>query len=183
MTILNWLYWKKQQLIKTEANNADTDLIVLGAEVPFTTRDDGYQDYAMTLKDAVQSGCKANTKHYELNRAVTDVVTVNTVKGIIDILGMGSSVPLTPDPAFATSVSFRIDNLDLDLTVANRDNIYVQYSVYYKAAITDNAIPYLISTGAVNGLEFNLYNANPAVAGVSNWDGDLYIYYELYTIN
>ena len=60
MTILNWLYWKKQQLIKTEANNAETDLVVLGAEVPFTKRDDGYQDYAMTLKDAVASGCMAN---------------------------------------------------------------------------------------------------------------------------
>lgn len=183
MTILNWLYWKKQQLIKTEANNADTDLIVLGAEVPFTTRDDGYQDYAMTLKDAVQSGCKANTKHYELDRTLTDTVTVNTVKGIIDITGLGSSVPLTPAAAFASTVSFKINNPDLDLTVANRDNIYLQYSVYYKAAATDNAIPYLISTGAVDGLDFNLYNANPALAGANNWDGALYVYYELYTLN
>lgn len=183
MTILNWLYWKKQQLIKTEANNADTDLIVLGAEVPFTTRDDGYQDYAMTLKDAVQSGCKANTKHYELNRALTDTVTVNTVKGIIDITGLGSSVSLTPTPAFASTVAFKINNPDLDLTVANRDNIYLQYSVYYKAATTDNAIPYLISTGAVDGLDFNLYNANPVSAGASNWYGALYVYYELYTLN
>ena len=183
MTILNWLYWKKQQLIKTEANNADTDLIVLGAEVPFTTRDDGYQDYAMTLKDAVQSGCKANTKHYELNRAVTDVVTVNTVKGIIDILGMGSSVPLTPDEAYGSSVSFFINNPDLDLTFTNKDNIYVQYSVYYNRTSDDNTIPHLIATGASAGLEFNLYNANPALAKVNNWDGDLYVYFELYTIN
>ena len=183
MTILNWLYLKKQQLIRTEANNADTDLIVLGAQVPFTTRDDGYQDYAMPLKDAVQSGCKANTKHYELDITTTNVVTVDTVKGIIDITGMGSSAPLTPTPAFASSVTFLIDNPDLDLTIANRDNVYVQYSVYYKNTITDNAIPYLISTGAVNGLEFNLYNANPAIAGVNNWDGALYVYYELYTLN
>ena len=183
MTILNWLYWKKQQLIKTEANNADTDLIVLGAEVPFTKRDDGYQDYAMTLKDAVQSGCKANTKHYELNITTTNVVTVDTTRGIIDITGMGTSAPLTPDPAFASSVSFLINNPDLDLTFANRDNIYVQYSVYYKNTITDNAIPYLISTGVANGLEFNLYNANPTLAGVNNWDGALYVYYELYTLN
>jgi hypothetical protein len=183
MTILNWLYWKKQQLIKTEANNADTDLIVLGAEVPFTKRDDGYQDYAMPLKDAVQSGCKANTKHYELNRAVVDVVTVNTTRGIIDILGMGSSAPLTPDEAYGSSVSFLINNPDLDLTIANRDNVYVQYSVYYKNTITDNAIPYLISTGIANGLEFNLYNANPTLAGANNWDGALYVYYELYTLN
>jgi hypothetical protein len=51
MTILNWLYLKKQQLIKTEVNDAATDLILLGAQVPFTTRDDGYQDYAMTVQD------------------------------------------------------------------------------------------------------------------------------------
>jgi hypothetical protein len=183
MTILNWLYLKKQQLIKTEVNNADTDLIVLGAEVPFTKRDDGYQDYAMTLADATQSGCTANTKHYELDITATSVVTVDTPRGIIDILGMGSSVPLTPAAAFASSVSFIIDNPDLDLTVANRDNIYVQYSLYYKNVATDNAIPYLISTGIATGLEFNLYNANPTLAGANNWDGDLYVYYELYTIN
>jgi hypothetical protein len=96
---------------------------------------------------------------------------------------MGSSTPLTPDEAYGTSVSFLINNPDLDLTFANRDNIYVQYSVYYKNTITDNAIPYLISTGVANGLEFNLYNANPTLAGVNNWDGALYIYYELYTTN
>ena len=33
------------------------------------------------------------------------------------------------------------------------------------------------------GLGFNLYNANPAIAGLNNWDGALYVYYELYTIN
>jgi hypothetical protein len=96
---------------------------------------------------------------------------------------MGSSAPLTPAIAYGSSVGFFINNPDLDLTFANKDNIYVQYSVYYKNTITDNAIPYLISTGAVNGLDFNLYNANPTLAGVNNWDGALYVYYELYTIN
>ena len=183
MTILNWLYWKKQQLIKTEANNADTDLIVLGAEVPFTKRDDGYQDYAMPLKDAVQSGCKANTKHYELDMLVTNTVTVNTIRGIIDIENMGTP-GLIPDPAYGTSVGFLINNPDLDLTFANRDNIYVQYSVYYSQAFGDNTIPHLIATGVSAGLGFNLYNANPSlVVGLNNWDGALYVYYELYTIN
>jgi hypothetical protein len=123
------------------------------------------------------------TAHYELDITQTNVVTVNTTKGIIDIIGMGTSAPLTPDEAYGSSVSFLINNPDLDLTFANRDNIYVQYSVYYKNTITDNAIPHLISIGAANGLEFNLYNANPALAGINNWDGDLYVYYELYTIN
>lgn len=183
MDILNWLYIKRQQLIKTTANNANTDLIVLGAEVPFTTRDDGYQSYAMPLKDAVRDGLPPNTKHYELVITSSSVVTVDTPRGIIDITGMGSSGPLTPTPAFASSVTFIIDNPDLDLTIANRDNVYVQYSLYYRGVATDNAIPYLISTGIANGLEFNLYNANPAIAGVNNWDGALYVYYELYTLN
>jgi len=183
MTILNWLYWKKQQLIKTKANDAKTDLIVLGAEVPFTTRDDGYQDYAMTLKDAVQSGCTANTKHYELDMSVSNVVIVNTTRGIIDITNMGTNPGLTPNPAYATSAYFTISNPDLNLTPINRDNIYVQYSLYYNQGLDDNAIPYLLSRGLISGLNFNLFNANPAAANTSNWTGALYVYFELYEIN
>jgi hypothetical protein len=183
MDILNWLYIKSQQLIRTKANDPNSDLLVLGANVGFNKRDDQYQTYAMPLKDAVQSGCTGNTKHYELDITATNTVVVDTPRGIIDITGMGTSNPLTPDPAFGSTTLFKIDNPDLDLTVANRDNIYLQYSVYYKAATTDNAIPYLISTGAVNGLDFNLYNANPATAGTNDWQGALYVYYELYTLN
>jgi hypothetical protein len=183
MDILNWLYIKTAGLIKTKAVDPDTDLIALGANVGFNRRDDQYQTYAMPLKNCVQSGCTGNTKHYELDRSITSVVIVDTPRGIIDITGMGSSVPLTPDAAYGSSVSFLINNPDLDLTVANRDNIYVQYSVYYKNTITDNAIPHLISIGVTNGLEFNLYNANPTLAGVNNWTGALYVYYELYTLN
>jgi hypothetical protein len=183
MDILNWLYLRKQQLIRTKANDASTDLLVLGAEVPFTTRGDGYQSYAMPLADAIQSGNVGNTKHYTLDLPTTNVVTVNTPRGIIDIFGMGGG-PLIPAPAYASSVSFYINNPDLDLTAGNRDNIYVQYSVYYRQAIGDNAIPHLIATGATPlGLGFNLYNANPANALTNNWTGDVYVYFELYTIN
>jgi hypothetical protein len=137
----------------------------------------------MPAEDFIEAGLIANTAHYELDIAATSVVTVTTARGIIDIVNMGTSAPLTPSAAYATSVSFLIDNPDLDLTITNRDNVYVQYSVYYKNTITDNVIPHLIATGVSNGLEFNLYNANPTIAGVNNWDGDLYVYYELYTIN
>ena len=41
----------------------------------------------------------------------------------------------------------------------------------------------LISTGFNSGLEFYLYNANPATAEINNWTGALYVYFELYTIN
>ena len=183
MDILNWLYTKAAGLIKTKANDPNTDLIALGANVGFNRRDDQYQTYGMTLKNCVQSGCTGNTKHYELDRSITSVVTVDTPRGIIDITGMGTSIPLTPAAAYGSSVSFLINNPDLDLSITNRDNIYVQYSVYYKNTMTDNAIPHLISIGVTNGLEFNLYNANPTLAGINNWDGALYVYYELYTLN
>jgi hypothetical protein len=179
MDILNFISWLKAKRQVTIA--PEGSLIAVGA--PSTKRDDKYLTLAMTLNNAVQSGNIGNTKHYELDITATSTVIVDTPRGIIDIIGMGSSAPLTPDPAYGTSVTFVIDNLDLDLTVANRDNVYVQYSVYYKNTITDNAIPHLIAIGATTGLEFNLYNANPAIAGVNNWDGDLYVYYELYTLN
>jgi hypothetical protein len=180
MDILNWIYIKTAGLIRTTANNADTDLIAVGADVGFQQRGDSYQTYAMPIKDLVQAGCKANTAYYELDLSVTQTVIVNTPRGIVDILNMGTSPSTTPQPAFATSTYLSIDNPELNLTVANRDNIYVQYSLYYSQSGDDNAIPYIISNGLAPGLTFNLYNANPAVAGVDNWTGALYLYYELY---
>jgi len=184
MDILNWLYLVKNKFTRTTIENPATDLIVLGADVGFQKRGDKYQNYVMTAQDFIGSGLIANTAHYELDITDFSVAKVTTTRGIIDITGMGTSAPLTPGAAYATSVSFEIINLDLDLSAGNRDNIYVQYSVYYNRAITDNTIPYLIATGVGPiGLEFNLYNANPAAASANNWDGDLYVYYELYTIN
>jgi len=60
MDILNWLYMRTAGLVKTTANNPDTDLIALGADVGFQKRDDRYQTYAMPLADAVKAGSIAN---------------------------------------------------------------------------------------------------------------------------
>jgi len=179
MDILNWIYLKTAGLIRSTANNADTDLIAVGANVGPVQRGDSYQTYAMPIKDLVESGCEANTVHYELDASINSVVTVTTPRGIIDIVGLSS----LPSPAFGSVTTFSIDNPELELTVANRDNVYLQYSLYYSPSVDDNAIPYLISTGMAPGLNFSLYNANPAVAGANNWEGALYVYYELYQIN
>lgn len=183
MDILNWLYIKTAGLVKTKANDPNTDLIALGANVGFNKRDDQYQTYAMPLKNCVQSGCEGNTAYYELDMAISNLVTVNTTRGIIDILNMGFDPGTTPDPAFGTSTAFTINNPELDLTPANRDNVYIQYSLYYNQGPDDNAIPYLLSTGFVAGLNFNLFNANPVAADTANWTGGLYVYFELYQIN
>jgi hypothetical protein len=119
------------------------------------------------------------TAYYELDLATTNVVEVGTIKGIIEISGIDGVGE--PDPAFATAVQFYINNSKLLLTEANRDNIYIQYSVYYKPNGVDNTIPYVISNGATpTGLGFQLFNANPAIAGVDNWEGKFYFYFELY---
>lgn len=99
MTILNWLYWKKQQLIKKTANDAKTDLVVLGAEVPFTKRDDGYQDYAMTLADAVHAGCTENNTLYtgiydNPSFAIGYPVLLKTCTKVIDTPGFPTFVPV-----------------------------------------------------------------------------------------
>jgi len=119
------------------------------------------------------------TEYYELDLATTSVVEVGTIKGIIEISGIDGVGE--PAPAFATSIQFYINNRNLLLTEANRDNIYIQYSVYYKPVGVDNAIPYVISNGATPlGVGFQIYNANPALAGADNWEGKFYFYYEIY---
>jgi len=180
MDILNWLYLRKEQLIRTTANNPETDLVAIGADVTFAKRDDKYKTYAMPIKDLVAAGSVANTGSYELDLGVTNVVTVTTQKGIIDITNI--TYISSPDPAFASAELIYINNPELDLTVANRENIYIQYSVYYSPEFDDTAIPYVLATGVVTtGLEFSIFNANPSVAGANQWFGAFYLYYELYT--
>jgi hypothetical protein len=175
MDILNWIYIKTQGLIKKTANNAETDLVALGAQVPFTTRDDGYQTYAMTVKDLSVAGDVANTAYYTLDYSLGFTVDVTTQKGVIEITNFAGDVP---DPAFASAVPLIIQNTDI--TFGNPDNIYVQLTPYYKPAVDDTFIPYVLATGAILGQEIAIFNANPALAGANQGTGFLYVYYELY---
>jgi hypothetical protein len=50
MDILNWLYIKKQNLIRTTLDSPQ-DLLVFGADVSFQKRGDKYQSYAMPAED------------------------------------------------------------------------------------------------------------------------------------
>jgi hypothetical protein len=80
MDILNWLYLRKEQLIKTTVNNPATDLLVLGAEVPLTKRGDGYQSYGMTVQDFANNldldRLTAGTSEFVLDS--TGTLTLNT---------------------------------------------------------------------------------------------------------
>ena len=177
MDILNWLYMKTAGLVKTTANNPDTDLIALGANVGFNKRDDQYQTYAMPLKDAVQSGIVANTAYYTLDMTDTNVVEVATPKGVIEVFL--DSTTANPEPAFNTVLPIIISNPDMDFS--NPDNIYEQITPYYSPDIDDTFIPYVLPTGfVVAGAQLAVLNANPSPAGVGQFKGRFYIYYELY---
>ena len=176
MDILNWLYLRKQQLIKTTANNADTDLVALGADATFLKRGDQYKTYAMTLQDLSVAGDVANTGYYTVDLASSSTVDVTTQKGVIEIIMDETNT--NPLPAFASSIGLIITNANMDFT--QPDNTYIQFSVYYKPNPADNFIPYVLSNGAVSGANFEIFNASPAVAGLSQFTGRLYLYYELY---
>ncbi len=51
MDILNWIYLKTTGLIKRRANNIDTDVLAIGANVGPIQRGDSYLTYGMTLGD------------------------------------------------------------------------------------------------------------------------------------
>ena len=122
------------------------------------------------------------TSYYSHSLVDGNVITVNTLKGIIEIDAIESIGG--PNPEFDTSVQIYINNPELILTEANKDNIYVQLTPYYKPVALDTAIPYIISNGVLipNGLGVSIYNASGTVAGVNQWEGVFYIYYEIYTI-
>ena len=42
----------------------------------------------------------------------------------------------------------------------NADNIYMQHSVYYNPTIADEFIPYVITTGAIAGANYAIFNAS-----------------------
>jgi hypothetical protein len=176
MDILNWFYLQKTKLIRTKANNASTDLVAVGADATFIKRGDKYQTYAMTIQDLSVAGDVANTGYYTVDLAVTSVVDVTTQKGVIQI-AMDKTIT-SPKPAFVGSVGLTITNADMDFT--DLDKIYMQFSVYYNPHADDTFIPYVLSTGAIVGSNFNIFNANPAVAGLSQFKGKMYLYYELY---
>lgn len=164
----------RDRMVKKET--VPTDLIALGrADANY---DGGYRPIAINAGNLIQQVVDTvnNTGYYTVDLAVTSVVDVTTQKGVIEI-AMDYLIA-DPLPAFASSVGLTITNADMDFT--DLDKVYMQFSVYYNQGPDDTFIPYVLSTGAIVGSNFNIFNANPAVAGLSQFKGKMYLYYELY---
>lgn len=164
----------RDRMVKKET--VPTDLIALGrADKNY---DGGYRPIAISAEDLIQQVVDTvnNTGYYTLDLGITSVVNVTTPKGVIEIAM--DETNLNPLPAFASSVGLTIANADMDFT--DPDKIYMQFSTYYNPAMGDNFIPYVLSTGATIGSTFNIFNADPAPAGLGQFTGKMYLYYELY---
>lgn len=125
----------------------------------------------------------AKTEYYELDISTTNAVEVSTIKGIIEILNING--PGEPGPLLTSPLTFYVNNPKLLLTEANRDNIYIQYSIYYKPGgpDPDPTVPYVVSSGVLpQGIGFTLYNMG-TISGLTDdpWTGKFYFYYEIYT--
>lgn len=113
--------------------------------------------------------------HYELDVDTTFELTVNTNKGIIDIINWDVAVP-TEDWGSSTTITLKNNPI---LNLANRDNIYLQITPYYAPAADDTFIPYVLATGFSDGLNITVWNANPAAADTNQGEGAFYLYYEI----
>lgn len=141
MDILNFLYLKKQNLIKTVANDPSTDLLILGAEVPFTKKGDGYETYALSLLDAVPSVYnKANVTQIT---SETTGVTVNANTGVITTFALTTA-------AQAKTV-FTVTN-----SVVTTDSLISVSLIYDEAAA---GIPVVSVSDVANG-SFKIIIAN-----------------------
>jgi hypothetical protein len=117
--------------------------------------------------------------HYELDVDATLELPINTNKGVIDIINFDTIA--VPEEGFTTSVVINLINTPI-LNVANRDNLYIQITPYYAPNVSDNFIPYVLVTGATDGLNITIWNANPATPAANNGEGAFYLYYEIKTL-
>lgn len=118
---------------------------------------------------------------YDLDLNTSFSLPINTNKGIIDIIGLYDVG--TPDPAFDSNKTILLVNNPV-LNLANKENLYIQLTPYYSPISgTDTFLPYIITVGAIDGLNIRIYNANPAPADVAtNGTGSFYLYYEIKTL-
>jgi hypothetical protein len=109
-------------------------------------------------------------------------IPVDSSKGIIELVSFFNVAPTTGQ--FTNPTTIWISNPAIMDNVVDVDQVYIQTSVYYNPAPSqDEAVPYVIASGAgPMGRKFNIYQAGDAPPGNKNWTGLFYIYYEIKVI-
>lgn len=134
MDILNWLYIRKQQLIKTTPDST-SDLLVLGADATFAKRGDKYKSYAMPLVDLAPA--LYDTANVTQATSITTGVTVNAHTGVITTVSATTAANSTEATGFVVTNSA--------VTTASKILLSCQY------AGAANGIPVALVSAVANG--------------------------------
>jgi len=180
MDILNWIYIKTQNLIRTTPNNSKTDLIVLGAEVPFSKRGDGYQTYAMTINDFADSMLYEPTNQFFVDPNRTDTYIANgsiitpfktildAQNAIDDLIADGTIIAAELNPIFIRLQGSITENVTLTkghiFLVGENGSIHAP--IYLKGTITVNGAD--TSTSALDNNHFSIQGITVSPGGSNN---------------
>lgn len=107
---------------------------------------------------------------YHLDWSATNVVEVNSWRGIIDIENFASNPPA---PSLGGQVIMKLKGPQV---ATKREQFYIQVTPYYAVA-EDAAIPYVIPVGLVANDASDIAIYNMASGGA--FDAPFYIYFEL----
>jgi hypothetical protein len=162
MDILNWLYLKTQGLVRTQVNDAKTDLVTLGAEVPFTTRGDGYQAYAMPLADAVHAGCVENNT---LKTGIYDDFPWIITPVMLPTCTRVEDTPAFPTAFAANLVGYKVQG-SYDLN--ENDTVVVEYIGTVENVDGNNLFELPWKTAGSVGAFVNVPFPNPFVSAFAN---------------
>ena len=121
MDILNWLYLRTNKLIRTKANNPETDLVALGADVTFARRGDSYQTYGMTLADAVHAGCVVNNT---LKTGIYDDYPWDITPVMLPTCTRVEDTPAFPTLFAANLVGYKVQGT---YNLSENDTVLVEY--------------------------------------------------------
>ena len=159
MDILNWLYIKRQALIRTVLDSPQ-DLVILGADVSFQKRGDKYQSYAMPAEDflALARPYKVYTALMTQGATSPPVATVleNTLGGNItwsyNAVGFYSATLTGAFLLNKTTATISVTNGDTFLYIARASNNQVDLVAKDFSGVPGN--------GIINNctLEIRVYN-------------------------
>ena len=179
MDILNWIYLKTKNYIKTSFNDTNTDLLVFGGYVGYNKRGDAYQTYGMRIKD-FKAAMYAPVNQFYVDPNRTDVYTANgsiitpfkTVAeaqvAINDLIAAG-----TIEAAETNPVYIRLQGSTTEDITLTKGHIYlvgengsIHAPIYLRGTITVNGSD--SSTGALDRNHFSIQGLTVAPGGSDN---------------
>lgn len=179
MDILNWIYLKSKNLIKSTFNDSNTDLLILGANVGFSIKGDAYQSYGMTVND-FRTAIYAPTNQFFVDPNRTDTYIANgsiitpfktilaAQTAINNLIAAGTIIAAQLNPIYIRLQGSITENVTLTkghiFLVGENGSIHAP--IYLTGTITVNGSD--TSTSALDKNHFNIQGITVAPGGSNN---------------